>query len=234
VPGEGEHKIMMYIRRMKMQPDYDPNLRHLLYGLDADLIMLSLVSHDPHFTLLREEVIFGSNRPEGLPRKALTKLDEFQFLHISVLRDYLDLEYRQLAPLLPFPYDLERIVDDWIALCYLVGNDFLPHLPTLDIAEAGLDTLFAIYKEELPKMGGYLTFMGEIHPQRLVRILQRLGELENEIFENRVIEERRFRRRRALRNARRLRPHEEVSIPLYAFARLLAFVFMDRLCPDTL
>jgi len=122
--------------------------------------------------------------------------------------DALSQEYRQLAPLLPFPYDLERIVDDWIALCYLVGNDFLPHLPTLDIAEAGLDTLFAIYKEELPKMGGYLTFMGEIHPQRLVRILQRLGELENEIFENRVIEERRFRRRRALRNAR-LRPHEE-------------------------
>ncbi|GFZ49564.1 5'-3' exoribonuclease 2 [Saitozyma sp. JCM 24511] len=179
VPGEGEHKIQEFIRLTKAQPDYNPNTRHCLYGLDADLVMLGLLSHDPHFCLLREEVTFGRSRKKhtGLANT------NFFLLHLSLLREYLDLEFSSLATQIPFEYSFERIIDDFILMGIFVGNDFLPHLPDLHINEGALERIWTIYKEILPEAGGYLNEHGTISLPRLQLMLNKLAEFEVEHFE---------------------------------------------------
>lgn len=181
VPGEGEHKVMEYIRLSRAQPDYDPNVRHCLYGLDADLIMLGLLSHDPHFCLLREEVKFGpASKSKG--SKSLESIN-FYLLHLTLMREYLDLEFHDIEPVLPFQYSVEHVIDDFILLAVFIGNDFLPNLPDLHIHENGLEKLFDVYKKALPSLDGYLNESGVINMKRLQVILDEMADWEREIFE---------------------------------------------------
>jgi 5'-3' exoribonuclease 2 len=83
---------------------------------------------------------------------------EFIFIQLPVLREYLEREMQISS--LKSQFDLERAVDDWVFLCFFVGNDFLPHLPSLEIREGALNLLVEIYKECLPSSGGYLTKSG--------------------------------------------------------------------------
>lgn len=53
-----------------------------------------------------------------------------------------------------FSFDLESIIDDWVMLGFLVGNDFIPHLPHMHINEDALPYLYSVYSEILPKLGG--------------------------------------------------------------------------------
>ena len=56
------------------------------------------------------------------------------------------MEYEVLHEL-PFGFDLERCLDDFVFLCFFVGNDFLPHLPSLNIRDGSIDQLLVLYGE---------------------------------------------------------------------------------------
>lgn len=180
VPGEGEHKIMEYIRTMKAQKGANPNQRHCVYGLDADLIMLGLVSHELHFSLLREEVVFGP----GLKNKSGDVHNQrFHLLHLSLLREYLELEFVGLERDLSFEYSFERVLDDFILIMYVIGNDFLPHLPDLHINKGAFPLLLGVFKESMRHLDGYINEGGTINLERLIVYFEYLSEFEIENFE---------------------------------------------------
>ncbi|KAA0203217.1 hypothetical protein HAZT_HAZT005595 [Hyalella azteca] len=180
-PGEGEHKIMEYIRYHRSQPGYNPDTRHCLYGLDADLIMLGLTSHDPHFALLREEVKFGG-RKEATKRTTTAEETTFHLLHLSLLRQYIDYEFKDITDNLSFKYDLEKIIDDWVFMGFLVGNDFIPHLPTLHINKDAFSVLFNTYKSVMPELDGYLNEGGTLNLARFEKFMAKLAEYDRENF----------------------------------------------------
>eukprot|EP00743_Colponemidia_sp_Colp-15_P012541 GILK01014314.1.p1 GENE.GILK01014314.1~~GILK01014314.1.p1 ORF type:complete len:1359 (-),score=329.11 GILK01014314.1:114-4190(-) len=222
VPGEGEHKIMEFIRLQRTLPNYDPNLVHCLYGADADLIMLGLATHEAHFYILRE-IVFQANERKcflcgqlghlaaectGEEKQKTGEFDErgatvaskpFQFIKIPVLREYLWFQLR--VDSVPFGWDFERCIDDFVFLCFFVGNDFLPHLPSLSIHEGAIDMLLMLYKTLLPSLGGYLTENGDVHLDKVDVLLSELGRVEDRIFQQR--KEKEARRKEVDANKRR-------------------------------
>ncbi|CAM9490109.1 unnamed protein product [Chrysoparadoxa australica] len=192
VPGEGEHKVMDYIREAReTEEDWHPELRHCLYGLDADLIMLSLVTHEKNFCLLREKMSVRHSRRRKPKDPINYTRNDFELLEVSMLREMLRLQFRSHAndPTLPFKFSLERVIDDFVFMCSFVGNDFLPNMPHLDIADGALNHLISVYKDLLPMMGGYLTNKAQIHRGRLELLIHEVSRREPLYFRSRGIEE---------------------------------------------
>ncbi|XP_058087798.1 5'-3' exoribonuclease 3-like isoform X1 [Magnolia sinica] len=183
VPGEGEHKIMSFIRLQRNRDGYNPNTRHCVYGLDTDLLMLALATHEVHFSILGEdaaareqEASFILSPKTSLPKQNVYSIRSrewfinlrqskdsaslaktpYQFLNIWTLREYLELDMTIAEPPKDFLINFERIIDDFIFLSFFLGNDFVPKLALLGTHEGAMDLLMAVYKQEFKSMGGYL------------------------------------------------------------------------------
>ena len=102
-----------------------------------------------------------------------------QLIHVSMLREYFLIEYREIAPSMKIRVDLERIIDDFVFFCFFIGNDFLPSLSALDISEGSLDHLITFYKKYLPEMKDYITEAGLIHWDRAEPFIALLGKYEH-------------------------------------------------------
>lgn len=127
---------------------------------------------------------------------------QYIFLRLSILKEYLQKELACISNSTSFKFDLERAIDDWVFMCFFVGNDFLPHLPSLEIRENAIDRLVNLYKAMINQAGGYLTDCGDVNLERVQFILSGIGEVEDDIFKKRQKTETEFRNRRKQQNRR--------------------------------
>ena len=164
IPGEGEHKIMHYLKNQK---NSDINIIH---GLDADLIMLSMIKTN-HIYLLRERTEYN-----------IEELDsEYVYLDINRLKKYLVQDIKKDYIYLPN----QNIINDYIFLCFFIGNDFIHNSPPINIRYGGLDNLLNIYNELQEDHAGlfYLIYNNKLDLENFKKFIQKLSLKENEYLE---------------------------------------------------
>ncbi len=114
---------------------------------------------------------------------------DFELLELNNLRKLLAIQFRKFSDQLGSDYKLDRIVDDFVFMCMLVGNDFLSHVPHLEINGGAISLMMTTYIDLLPDWGGYLTDREKISPERFEEFIYHLSVYEEEHFKKRGYEE---------------------------------------------
>jgi len=173
VAGEGEHKLINYIRKYGSDDE-----SYCINGMDADLIMLSLGTHKKKFYILREE-----------PRNR-----EIDFYVIDIGSVHFG-----LSELMKWngdkPFEFDSAINDFIFMCFTVGNDFLPHIPAIEIVEGSIDFMLDVYKN-VGEHHGHLTKNTRngicFRKKSVVVFLGTIAQYEKGVLENKLIHKDKF------------------------------------------
>jgi 5'-3' exonuclease len=162
-PAEGEHKLLQYIRDNKSKDN-----SYVIYGLDADLIFLALSTESDKIFLLREATEFNKKESKEV----------LNYVSIRIMRDSIYTTMKK------FIEDVDRIkiINDFIFMCYFLGNDFLPHIPSLDIQNEGIENLINNYIKTTTSLPGEYLLEKKINNKFLALFIKNLASEEEYIL----------------------------------------------------
>ena len=169
--GEGEHKLFEFIRQF---PEKHKDKNTVIYGLDADLIMLS-INHLPisqNIYLFRETPHFIKSINSEL------EPDESYIIDIPELAKIITLDMNNGVELTT--EQQKNRIYDYIFLCFFLGNDFMPHFPSVNIRTGGVDKMLNAYKATIGNTNENLTDGKKIYWKNVRKLVQHLANLEEE------------------------------------------------------
>ena len=170
--GEGEHKILQYIKTHELT-------NSVIYGLDADLIMLSIVSQKDNIYLLRERTEYNIEDTDN----------DYIYMNIDRLKEYI---LKDLMNDTILKYKKEEILNDYIFICFLLGNDFINHIHSLSLRYNGYDYLIETYKILQERYSGYFRLIDLrldncIHLTFFKEFIRELSLREDSLLEKRKV-----------------------------------------------
>lgn len=172
--GEGEHKIFEFIRTYKTQLK-DKSI--VVYGLDADLIMLGInhLNISNNLYLFRETPEFIKSVDSSLEpnENYMVYLNELANGIIFHMKDIRKISQSNINP---------NLIKDYMFLCFMLGNDFLPHFPAVNIRTLGIEILMSAYKKILGRSKKTIINDNKIQWSILSKVIEYLAENEHENF----------------------------------------------------
>lgn len=156
-PGEGEHKVIEFIRRHDFSAD-----RNVMYGPDGDLVMLTLATHLPDFWVIHDD---HKNYLEMVVTD-IGKLRNMLYTHLSTGTE-----------------DPDTVITDFILLSFFLGNDFLPRLTIIDLFTDGMDVLINHYVRTKKRASGWsLTSDNTIRMDCFIEFTKSLSQNEEALL----------------------------------------------------
>jgi 5'-3' exoribonuclease 1 len=167
--GEGEHKIFEYIRENKSSHHSQTTV---IYGLDADLIMLCInhLSISKHIYLYRETPEFIKSINSNL------EPNEDYILDIPKMAQILTKKLNGYRT--PSTTIEKNKLYDYILICFFLGNDFMPHFPSMNIRTNGINILLAAYENTIGKKKTNLTDGKKIFWSEIKHFLEHISKNE--------------------------------------------------------
>jgi 5'-3' exonuclease len=178
--GEGEHKLFTILR----QNSNLHNKTNVIYGMDSDLFMLSLnhLKYCKNIFLYRETPVFISSLDKSLDPK------EKYIININILAHIIYLVLTNQGTYTN-THNLKtencigyfNKIEDYIFICFLLGNDFLPHFPAINIRINGFTILLELYKK-LFKPNEFITNNGSINWHSFKKYIKQIAENEEQFI----------------------------------------------------
>jgi len=181
VPGEGEHKIMKFIRNftdkvkntsVKYKNLKFDNVIHCILGADGDLFMLGL-------TTTKTVILCRPIDMEFIVKKMFDKnnlepkyYDRFDYFNFTIFKEKL--------------FTIKKIHHlDFIFLCFLLGNDFVPRLKCLYTLKDGINYLLHIYGQFKEKNHTFnIIYKNKIQIRPFKRLIEKIAQDEPLLLEN--------------------------------------------------
>jgi 5'-3' exonuclease len=203
--GEGEHKIFDFIRQNSSSHKKENTI---IYGLDADLIMLCL----NHLHMSRSIYLFRET-PEFIKSidSSLEPNKEY-YLDIPMLSQFI---IEEMCFFKGKTKNDQLYIQDYILLCFFLGNDFMPHFPALNIRTGGINKLLNAYKNTLGKTKATLYDGEEIVWGNVRKLIEYLIEYEHDyILEEYKVRERMVRKCKPFFNTDEQKFQTYLNIPI--------------------